>query len=78
MDLILDSQATDKPVSAATKHIRLYSNNPMHDCIDRIIDACSCIDEGRSDAFEHLIELQKAAEQLDNLALQKIFTKAVE
>jgi hypothetical protein len=27
------------------KHIKLYSDNPIHDCIDRIINACACIDE---------------------------------
>jgi hypothetical protein len=37
---------TSAPVSTVTKHIKIYSDNPIHDCIDRIIDACVCIDEG--------------------------------
>jgi hypothetical protein len=36
---------TTQPVSTVTKHIKIYSDNPIHDCIDRIINSCACLDE---------------------------------
>jgi hypothetical protein len=47
-----------------TKSIKLYSDNPIHDCIDRIIDACVGVDLGDNDAFFYSMELNIAAEEL--------------
>lgn len=59
-------------ISAATKHIKLYSNNPIHNQIDRIIDACSFVDEGGDDLIFYLSELKYASEELFVLSYQKL------
>jgi hypothetical protein len=59
-----------QPVSAITKHIKLYSDNPIHDCIDRIITACEEIDEGSQWAQSAAVELQDASSQLVVLAMK--------
>jgi hypothetical protein len=69
---------TSAPVSTVTKHIKIYSDNLIHDCIDRIIDACSYIDEGGEDVYEQLIELEQAAEKLSLLAQRKILVNSAE
>jgi hypothetical protein len=53
-----------QPVSTVTKHIKIYSDNPIHDCIDRIIDACSRIDEGNDISTNSEAMLQRAADEL--------------
>ena len=53
-----------EPVSTVTKHIKIYSDNPIHDCIDRIIDACVGVDQGDEDALFYAMELNQVAEQL--------------
>ena len=35
----------DATVSIIPKTIKIYSDNPIHDAIDRIIDSCNQIDE---------------------------------
>ncbi|WP_309740095.1 hypothetical protein [Chamaesiphon sp. OTE_20_metabat_361] len=60
------------PVSAVTKHIKIYSDNPIHDAIDRIIDSCLCIDEGHDECHVGSIELRNAAEDLLILAVKRL------
>jgi hypothetical protein len=62
-----------QPVSTVIKHIKIYSDNPIHDCIDRIIYACECIDQGDDWALSASIELCDAADKL--LALSWAFRK---
>jgi hypothetical protein len=64
---------TTEPVSTVTKHITIYSDNPIHDCIDRIIYACECVDQGDDWALSASIELCDAADKL--LALSWAFRK---
>jgi hypothetical protein len=63
---------TSAPVSTVTKHIKIYSDNPIHDCIDRIINSCACIDE--DDNYLNLAsnELYAAAQQLLMLATDRM------
>jgi hypothetical protein len=61
--------ATAQPTSTVTKHIKIYSDNPIHDCIDRIIDAVAVFDEG--DDYSSIAaaqELLDATESLYSLA----------
>jgi hypothetical protein len=60
-----------QPVSTVTKHITIYSDNPIHDCIDRIIDACSALDEGGEDEYSNAIALTYAAKDLQQLMLSR-------
>jgi hypothetical protein len=53
-----------QPVSTVTKHIKIYSDNPIHDCIDRIITAVNCIDEDDDWCLSATIELCEAADIL--------------
>lgn len=57
-----------EPVSTVTKHIKIYSDNPIHDCIDRIIDAVAYIDEDHDWMGSQSGKLQEAAEDLLILA----------
>ncbi len=57
-----------EPVSTVTKHIKIYSDNPIHDCIDRIINAAIFIDEGDDFCGMGAAELNDAAEDLQVLA----------
>jgi hypothetical protein len=59
-------------ISAVTKHIKIYSDNPMHDAIDRIINSCACLDEGDDYMGLASIELRAAAEDLLVLACQNL------
>ena len=52
------------PISTVIKSIKIYSDNPIHDCIDRIIDACVGVDQVDEDAFFYAMELNQVAEQL--------------
>jgi hypothetical protein len=56
------------PISTITKHIKIYSDNPIHDAIDRIINSCACIDEGDDYMGLASLELKEAAEDLLKLA----------
>jgi hypothetical protein len=58
-----------QPVSTVTKHIKIYSDNPIHDCIDRIIDACVALDEGGEDEYSNAVALAYAARDLHQLVL---------
>lgn len=55
-------------ISIVTKHIKIYSDNPIHDAIDRIIDSCACLDEGDDYMGLASAELREAAEDLLELA----------
>jgi hypothetical protein len=59
-------------VSTVTKHIKLYSDNPIHDCIDRIIDACALIDEGGEDTYFNEIDLTDAVDDLREIMTTRI------
>jgi hypothetical protein len=59
---------TSTPVSTVTKHIKIYSDNPIHDCIDRIINSCACFDEGIIDSGLAATQMMIAAHELFNLA----------
>jgi hypothetical protein len=63
--------STPAPVSIVTKHIKIYSDNPIHDCIDRIIDACVGLDMGDDDALFYAIELSEATDKLHELAFSR-------
>jgi hypothetical protein len=53
-----------QPVSTVTKHIKIYSDNPIHDCIDRIIDAVVIIDQDDDWSLSASQELCDAADKL--------------
>jgi hypothetical protein len=59
-------------ISTVTKHIKIYSDNPMHDAIDRIINSCACLDEGDDYMGLASLELREAAEDLLVLACQNL------
>jgi hypothetical protein len=59
-----------QPVSIVTKHIKIYSDNRIHDAIDRIIDSCAGLDEANEHAFYYSLSLKAAAEELCELAYQ--------
>jgi hypothetical protein len=59
------------PVHTATKSIKLYSDNPIHDCIDRIIEACTRIDTDSEDACLAATQMMVAAHSLFDLASDK-------
>jgi hypothetical protein len=59
-----------QPVSTITKHIKIYSDNPIHDAIDRIIDSCTGLDEANQHAFYYSLSLKAAAEELCELAYE--------
>jgi hypothetical protein len=61
-----------QPVSTVTKHIKIYSDNPIHDCIDRIIDACSSLDEGTSRESHHANLLYVATTELLELSSDRL------
>jgi hypothetical protein len=63
-----DSTTTTEPVSTVTKHITIYSDNPIHDCIDRIINACLFIDEYDDFCGMAAAELYESADELTVLA----------
>ena len=62
----------DATVSIITKTIKIYSDNPIHDAIDRIINSCACIDEGDDYCHMATLELEEAAEDLLILANARI------
>ncbi len=63
------------PVSIVTKHIKIYSDNPIHDCIDRIIDNSSALDEGKNNFF-HAAQMMEATEELHELLRNKLFSES--
>lgn len=60
-----------QPVSTVTKHIKIYSDNPIHDCIDRIINSCVGLDEANEHAFYYSLALKAAAEELCELTYER-------
>jgi hypothetical protein len=67
-----------QPVSTVTKHVQLYSDNPIHDCIDRLIDACALLDESGKDSYDLLQQLRDTAEELFEIAERKILLLSAE
>jgi hypothetical protein len=59
---------TEIHISTVTKHIKIYSDNPIHDAIDRIINSCACLDEGDDYMGLASLELREATEDLLVLA----------
>jgi hypothetical protein len=57
------------PVSTVTKHITIYSDNPIHDCIDRIIEHSTMLDAANTDKEYHLSLLREAAEDLSDICV---------
>ncbi len=55
-------------ISAVIKHIKVYSDNPIHDCIDRIITACTDIDENEDFHPYAVNQLCDAADKLLSLS----------
>jgi hypothetical protein len=64
--------AAERVTSTVTKHIKIYSDNPIHDAIDRIIDSCALIDEDNDYRFMASSELKEAAEDLLVLACSQL------
>jgi hypothetical protein len=64
----LDHINASEPVSTVTKHIKIYSDNPIHDCIDRMIDCCYRLDENIGDSIINYRELKNAARELNQIA----------
>jgi hypothetical protein len=54
-----------------TKHIKIYSDNPIHDCIDRIINSCVGLDLDSEDSHYYAINLKDSAEELLDLAMRR-------
>jgi spore cortex formation protein SpoVR/YcgB (stage V sporulation) len=67
-----------QPVSTVTKHVKLYSDNPIHDCIDRLIDTCNCLDESGKDSYDFLQQIRDTAEELFEIAERKILLLSAE
>jgi hypothetical protein len=59
-------------ISTVTKHIKLYSNNPIHEAIDRIINSAACLDEGDDYMGLASLELKEAADDLFKLACESL------
>jgi hypothetical protein len=76
MESIHGDDATFEQITACTKYIRVYSDNPIHNQIDRIIDACSYVDEGGDNLYFYLSELKDAAEELTELTIKKLLVES--
>jgi hypothetical protein len=57
------------PVHTATKSIKLYSDNPIHDCIDRMIESSTLFDSTNSDKEHCIALLREAAEDLADICI---------
>jgi hypothetical protein len=55
---------TTEPVSTVTKHITIYSDNPIHDCIDRMIGYCEYIEKADANTHFAFKWMQEAASEL--------------
>jgi hypothetical protein len=60
-----------EPVSTVTKHIKIYSDNPIHDCIDRIISYTEYLELDSVDKNYALDCVREAASELAELCLDK-------
>jgi hypothetical protein len=67
----LPDHSTAQPISTVTKHIKIYSDNPIHDCIDRIINSCACFDEDDDRFGMASVEMIEAAEELIALTVKR-------
>jgi hypothetical protein len=56
-----------QPVSTVTKHIKIYSDNPIHDCIDRMIGYCEYLDDPNANTHFAFKWMQEAASELSAL-----------
>jgi hypothetical protein len=59
---------TNASVTAVKKWIKLYSDNPIHEAIDRIIDCCEALELPDCDRLHNSIQLHQAAEALEVIA----------
>ena len=59
-----ESNPNPQPVSTVTKHIKIYSDNPIHDCIGELIDACEDLDDSDPTSYIALVELREIADKL--------------
>jgi hypothetical protein len=66
------SEPTPYTCSTVTKHIKLYSDNPIHDCIDRIIDCAARLDENVGDSIVNHRELKNVTRELNQIAHRNI------
>jgi hypothetical protein len=64
-----------QPVSTVTKHIKIYSDNPIHDCIDRIIECSARLDENIGDSIVNHRELKNVARELNQIAHRNIYAE---
>lgn len=62
----------DATVSIIPKSIKIYSDNPIHHAIDRIIDSCNRIDEEDDYFGLASLDLKIAAEDLLILACHRM------
>lgn len=62
----------DATVSIIPKSIKIYSDNPIHDAIDRIIDSCNRIDEDDDYMGLASLDLKVAAEDLLILSCRRM------
>jgi hypothetical protein len=60
-------------VSTVTKHIKIYSDNPIHDCIDRIIESSVMLDSVNSDKEYCLALLHEAANDLFSEVCMRLY-----
>jgi hypothetical protein len=69
MSSFFDHPDPIKPVHTATKSIKLYSDNPIHDCIDRMIESSAMFDAMNSDREHCIALLREAAEDLADICI---------
>jgi hypothetical protein len=55
------------PIRPVTKSIKLYPDNPIHDCIDRIIEETILLDQDKSSKLFGLLRIQDLADELSNV-----------
>jgi hypothetical protein len=68
MNQKFDHINASEPVSTVTKHIKIYSDNPIHDCIDRIINACARLDENIGSPIINYAYLKAVTVELNAIA----------
>lgn len=71
MNYDANSEPTPNTVSTVTKHIKLYSDNHIHDCVGRIIKYCEYLDERNINGDYALDCLREAANDLAEACLDK-------
>ncbi len=64
MTEITEMTPNPQPVSTVTKHIKIYSDNPIHDCIDRMIGYCEYLDDPNANTHFAFKWMMEAANEL--------------